>query len=134
MPETPVADDDGAQAAAGIVERYFALIETGRFAQAYDLWEPQAAGDTRSQFRASFAQYAEYHATVGTPGRVDAGAGQRYVTVPVRTYGKLSAGGAFARNGSAILHRTADIDGATAAQRSWRIRSIELQPATPSAR
>ena len=81
-------------------------------------------------FAAQFARYSEYHANVGAPGDVDAGAGQRYVTVPVQISARLKqGGGAEYRIGSVTLHRTGDIDGATAEQKTWHIRSIDLKPA-----
>jgi hypothetical protein len=126
--EAPFAED-GAQGAANVVQTYHALIEAGKYREAYRLWEPGAAGMSAQAFAESFARYAEYHAEVGAPGRVDAGAGQRYVTVPVRVYGKLAKGGrSFDMRGEIVLHRTADIDGATAEQKRWHIRSSDIRP------
>jgi len=52
------------------------------------------------------------------------------VTVPVQISARLKKGGtAEYQIGSVTLHRTADIDGATAEQKSWHIRSIDLKPA-----
>ncbi|MES2337376.1 MAG: hypothetical protein V4537_04685 [Pseudomonadota bacterium] len=127
---TPAASRtaDTAEAAADVVRRYHTLIAARDYAAAYALWEPSAVGMTAPAFAASFAKYASYAADVGRPGRIDAGAGQRYVTVPVRVTGRLASGGGFALVGTMTLHRTGDIDGATAEQRSWRIRSSDLKP------
>ncbi|MDV3457776.1 MliC family protein [Sphingomonas sp. HF-S4] len=126
--EAPMAQD-GAQGAAKVVQKYYALLEAGKYSQAYRLWEPGAAGMTPDAFAASFGRYAEYHAKVGTPGRVDSGAGQRYVTVPVEVFGTLRPDTRpFNMRGSIVLHRTAEIDGATPEQRSWRIRSADITP------
>jgi len=126
---TPVSEapfaPDSAQGAADVVQRYFALIEAGRYGDAYLLREPD--GPSPAAFAGSFARYAEYHAQIGAPGKVDAGAGQRYVTVPVQAYGRGKDGRAFHETGTITLHRTADIEGATAAQKSWRIRSVDLK-------
>lgn len=138
---TPVNEapftEESAQGAANVVQTYYALIEAGKYGQAWRLWEPGAAGMRPQAFAASFARYSEYHANIGAPGRIDAGAGQRYVTVPVQVYGRLRQGGRpFNMRGSVTLHRAGDIDGATAEQRRWRIRSTDLNPrpgeATPS--
>ena len=133
---TPVAEgpfsSDSAQGAADVVQRYYALIGEGKYRQAWGLWDDggKASGATVRIFEARFAGYSEYHANIGAPGAVDAGAGQRYVTVPVQVYARLKQGGAAEYQiGSVTLHRTADIDGATAAQKSWHIRSIDLKPA-----
>lgn len=132
---TPVSEapftPDSAQGAANVVQTYFALIEAGKYHQAWALWadDGKASGMSADAFAGSFAKYAEYHANIGAPGRIDAGAGQRYVTVPVQAYGRLEDGGRpFNLRGDITLHRTADIDGATAADKTWHITASNLKP------
>lgn len=124
---------DSAQGAANVVQTYFALVEAGKYRRAWTLWRDggKGAGMDAAAFAASFDRFAAYHATVGAPGRIDAGAGQRYVTVPVQTYGTLKTGKPFAMDGTVTLHRTGDIDGATAEQRSWHINTVDLKPRAP---
>ncbi|MGH6617270.1 hypothetical protein [Sphingomonas sp.] len=136
---TPVSEaplpPDSAQGAANVVQTYYALLGEGKYRQAWALWDDggKASGMGADAFAASFAKYSEYHANIGAPGDVDAGAGQRYVTVPVQIYGRLKAGAKpVYMLGKVTLHRVGDIDGATAAQKSWHIRSAELKP-TPRA-
>jgi hypothetical protein len=129
---TPVSEaaftPDSAQGAANVVQTYYALIGEKKYAQAFALREP-GTGNAKS-FAAGFAAYSEYHANIGAPGAIDAGAGQRYVTVPVQVYARLARGAApVYQVGTVTLHRAGDIDGATSAQRSWRIRDIALKPA-----
>jgi len=133
---TPVSEapfaPDSAQGAANVVQTYFGLIEAGQYGQARGLWGDggQASGVTPAAFRRSFAKFAEYHANVGAPGSIDAGAGQRHVAVPVQVYGRLKDGGRpFALRGDVSLHRSADVDGATPDQKQWRIAAIDLEPA-----
>ncbi len=128
--ETPAVAPDSAQAAATVVETYFALIEQGKYARARQLWERggAASGMTPEAFAASFDKYADYHAEVGTPGRIDSGAGQRFVTVPVKAYGTLRTGKPFVMEGPVTLHRTAAIDGASAEQQRWHISDSALKP------
>ena len=83
---------------------------------------------TQAAFAASFAKYADYRATIGAPGRIDAGAGQRYIQIPVRVTGSLRDGTPVSLVGPITLHRTGDIDGATAEQRAWRISDSGLKP------
>ncbi|MDY7522704.1 hypothetical protein E2E30_02975 [Sphingomonas sp. AAP5] len=128
---TPVSEapftPDSAQGAANVVQTYYAFLGERKYAQALALREPKA--DTAA-FAEGFTAYSEYHANVGAPGAIDAGAGQRYVTVPVQVYARLKRGGTPVYEiGSATLHRSGDIDGATTAQRTWRIQSIDLKPA-----
>jgi hypothetical protein len=123
MPE-PGPDD-----ARGVVVGYFGALSAKRYDQAYALWEPNAAGIDADAFAASFAKYRSYDADIGQPGRIDAGAGQRYVEVPVRVTAVMADDGeTVTMIGPVTLHRTGAIDGATPAQRSWRIRDTALKP------
>ena len=127
--EGPIAPES-AQGAAQIVQTYYAHLEQGEFRKAWLLWggRGEASGMTAQAFAASFGKYSEYHANIGAPGEIDAGAGQRYVTVPVQVYGRLKEGNRpFYMLGSVTLHRT-EVDGASAEQRSWRIRSADIKP------
>lgn len=122
----PEAGPDDART---VVVGYFDALAAGRYDQAYAQWEPGAAGMDGKAFAASFAKYSSYKAEIGLPGRVDAGAGQRYVQVPVRVAATMREGGEeVTMIGPVTLHRTGMIDGATAAQRSWRIRDTALKP------
>lgn len=132
---TPISEapftPDSAQGAANVVQTYYALLGEGKYRQAWALWDDggKASGMSAEGFAASFAKYTEYHANIGAPGEIDAGAGQRYVTVPVQVYGRLKQGAApVYMLGSVTLHRVGDIDGATAAQKSWHIRSADIKP------
>lgn len=134
LAEGPIAPES-AQGAGQIVQHYYALLESGRYREAWALWGDggEASGMSAAAFAASFDKYGEYHANIGAPGRIDAGAGQRYVEVPVQVYGILDDGNRpFNLRGTVILHRTADIPGATAEQRRWHIKEIEIKP-RPSA-
>ncbi|MEO5494941.1 MAG: hypothetical protein ABIR08_13055 [Sphingomonas sp.] len=138
--KTPISEApfaaDSPQGAANVVQTYYALIGEGKYADAWKLWgdKGQASGQSAEAFATSFAKFSEYHANIGAPGREDAGAGQRYVTVPVQAYARLKDGTAAYWLGSAVLHRTADIDGATGEDKAWRIKSIDLKPAPPAAK
>ncbi|WP_082006682.1 hypothetical protein [Sphingomonas sp. ERG5] len=132
---TPVSEapftPDSAQGAANVVQTYYALLGEGKYRQAWALWGDggKESGMGADAFAASFAKYSEYHANIGAPGDVDAGAGQRYVTVPVQIYGRLKAGAKpVYMLGSVTLHRVGDIDGATPAQKSWHIKSADIKP------
>ncbi|KQM62202.1 MULTISPECIES: hypothetical protein [unclassified Sphingomonas] len=122
--------EPGAEAAAQVLRDYFAAIGDRRFGDAWRLWGGggQASGMTQAAFAQSFAKYADYRAAIGAPGRIDAGAGQRYIQIPVRVTGKLRDGTPVSLAGPVTLHRTGDIDGATAEQRAWRISDSGLKP------
>jgi membrane-bound inhibitor of C-type lysozyme len=133
---SPPPVEAGPDDARTVVAGYFDALSAGRYDQAYALWEPGAAGMDARAFAASFAKYRSYKADIGVPGRVDAGAGQLHVEVPVRVTATMHDDDeTVTLIGPVILHRTAEIDGATAVQRSWRIRETALKPrpiATPS--
>lgn len=129
---TPVSEapftQESAQGAANVVQTYYALIGEGKYRQAWALWGNggKDSGMSPGAFAASFGRYSEYHANIGAPGAIDAGAGQRYVTVPVQAYGRMKDGRPFNLLGSVTLHRVGDVDGATAEQKQWRIRSADF--------
>lgn len=119
------ATPDSAQGAADVVRTYYALIGAGKYGEALALREP---GASASDLAAGFARYSAYHATIGAPGEIDAGAGQRFVTVPVKIQARLKQDRApVEETGTVVLHRTGDVDGATAEQRAWHIREITLK-------
>ncbi|WP_277971489.1 hypothetical protein [Sphingomonas echinoides] len=133
---TPVSEarftPDSAQGAANVVQTYYAFLGSRRFPEARALVQSGSKIAERdvAAFAATFDRYSEYHANVGAPGRIDAGAGQRYVTVPVQVYARLKADRAPVYSiGTVTLHRAGDIDGATAEQRKWKISDIALKPA-----
>jgi hypothetical protein len=121
--EAPVPDTS-AQAAAKVVQTYYALIEAGRFGEARALWpgEP-SAGDPA--FAASFERYLEYHAQIGAPGEIEGAAGSSYVEVPVVLYGRTRDGASFNRKAKVTLRRVNDVPGSTAGQRRWHIYRVE---------
>ncbi|CAN5464605.1 hypothetical protein BH09PSE4_BH09PSE4_20510 [soil metagenome] len=129
-PAVQVAAADSAEGGADVVRHYYALLQARRYDEAWRLWsnDGAASGMTEAAFIASFAPYSDYRATIGVPGDVDAGAGQRYVTVPVDVVATRKGGPAISTAGTVTLHRTGDIDGATAAQRSWHIMAVDVKP------
>ena len=121
---------DSAQAAANVVQSYYALIGERKYREAFALRDGTVVGPkTADAFAADFARYSEYHANIGGPSAIDAGAGQRNVTVPVQIYARLKQSKApVYQIGSVTLHRI-DVDGASAEHRRWHIRTIMLKAA-----
>src|SRR3546814_8300855 len=80
LPGEPTPQD----AVAGIGD-YYAAIDAGSYVRAYALWSDggRASKQTPQQFADGFADTAQVVATLGEPGRVDPGAGQRYIQIPV---------------------------------------------------
>lgn len=132
---TPVSEAPfaatSAQGAANVVQSYFALIESGRRAEARALWGGDGADSGRGpgRFSAAFAAYSEYHGQVGAPGEMEGAAGSIYVEVPVSVYGRRAGDGTFQERGTITLRRVNDVPGSSAAQRRWHIIQSTVQPA-----
>ena len=113
------AEPGGAQEAATVLETYYALIEAGKYREAWKLRSSERGGD-EGAFVESFGRYASYHANVGAPSPVAGHGGFLYVEVPVQIYGQTKAGEAFSSAGSVTLRRRGKGSGA---ERQWRIYS-----------
>lgn len=123
LPEEPTPQD-----AVAVVRSYYAAINERQFAQAYALWSDggKASKQTEQQFADGFRDTASVQAETLAPGRADAGAGQRYIEVPVALTATQRDGSQRRYVGAYTLHRTV-VDGATAEQRAWRIRSADIR-------
>ena len=107
----------GAQEAATVLEIYYALIEAGKYREAWKL-RSSGRGGGEAAFVESFGKYASYHANVGTPSGVAGQEGWLYVEVPVQIYGRTKSGEGFSSAGSVTLRRRED---GSAAERQWRV-------------
>lgn len=126
---TPEGGDEATpEDAVAVLDAYFAAIGLHDYEAAYALWrgEGDASGQTYEEFAAGFAETASLSWEIGEPGRIDAGAGQRYIEVPVEITTRLSTGESQHFEGTYVLHHTANIEGSTPEQRLWRIHSAEV--------
>lgn len=124
----PAGQEPTASDAEAVIDAYYDAIDAGRIRDAYRLWadEGRRSGKTYTAFAEGYAETRAVAANVGTAGRVDAGAGQRYVTVPVVVNAVLKNGREQRFEGSYTLRRTV-VDGASAEQRAWRIDRASLR-------
>lgn len=120
---TPISEasftPESAQGAANVVQTFYALLESGRTAQAAKLMRNGAPPDV--------SRHSSYHAQIGAPGAIEGAAGSLFVEVPVVIYGRLKTGQEVRQSGKAVLRRANDVPGSTAEQRQWRIERIELK-------
>lgn len=121
-PATPAAATSP-QAAATLVETYFALLQSRATAEADALWgnHAQAAG-----FRAQFEVLGRPQVEVDSPGGPEGAAGSIYVTVPVRFIAPPASANPRPRMGEVAVRRVNDVPGATRAQRRWHIERIDV--------
>ena len=117
--EEPVGpiDPNSVEAAGQVVQRYGALIEQGRIANAASAW-----GD--KNLAAAFAKELEArglrHLEIGDLSQPEGAAGSIFVTMPVVFYRDARRMPA-----TITLRRVNDVDGSTEAQRRWHIERIE---------
>ncbi|MGE0134409.1 MAG: hypothetical protein AB7L91_03590 [Dehalococcoidia bacterium] len=112
--------------AVAVVREYIADLDAARYDEAYAAWEPGQNPLTFEQFEAGYAHTVSVSVDIGEPGPVDAGAGQRYIEVPVVIHSTLDDGTKQTFDGTFTLHRTANIPGSTIEQRHWHIYSASI--------
>ena len=130
-PDTGAAEPTSADAIR-LIRDYYAAINARDYARARGLWASNgaASGQTTLQFADGFARTQGVSVEVGAPGAEDAGAGQRYIEVPVSLSATQADGSTKRYAGRYVLHRTV-VDGATPDQRAWRIQSADLGEVQP---
>ncbi len=125
MPEPTASATPGAEASGtpeAVLQRFLTRATKGDRAAMED-WDGTDA-DARVALTALKAQ-AGAAIAIGTRFDPDAGAGQRYITVPFTLNGA---------KGSAVLHKAADgIPADDPRVHDWRLRSIKLPPAPDAA-
>ena len=126
----PADDGPGADAAVQVIRDYYSAINRHEYGSAYALWssQGQASGKSSAAFAEGFADTSGVSVQIGQPGPVDAGAGQRYIEVPVSLVARQVDGSEKRFRGTYVLRRTG-VDGASADQRAWLIQSASLSEA-----
>ena len=113
-----------AQAAADVVQTYYALIDARKYGEAEKLWgAPFEVADVRGT--APLPSDRRYHGVVGKPGAIRGAAGSLYVEVPVRTFRVTGTGERLEEPVVVTMRRVNDVPGATAEQLRWRIFRID---------
>lgn len=93
-PQCGGVDPVGREAAADMVERYYAAINARDYGSAWELWgdDGGTSGKTFAAFSEGFALTRRVHVTIGNVSDVEGGAGSLYVTVPVTLDAELTDG------------------------------------------
>lgn len=117
-PRGPI-DPKSAEGAGQVVQRFAALIEEGKFAEAYKAW---GAGIELGELAPErLKALGDVHLEVGKPYDQEGAAGSIFIMVPLRLYGTGKDGKGFNFIGPVTLRRVNDVDGASAAQLRWHI-------------
>lgn len=127
--ETAVAGPEPTpEEASAVIRTYYAAINAVDYARAYALWSDggRASGQSPEQFAAGFGDTAVVMVDIGAPGAVEAAAGSRFIEVPVSLRAQQTDGSSRRFEGRYVLRR-AMVDGASDAQRAWRIASADLR-------
>jgi hypothetical protein len=128
----PAGPEPSVQDAVAVIADYYAAIQRHDYAHAWALWSDggRSSGQTLQQFEDGFANTDAVSVQAGTPGRMDAAAGSRYLEIPV-TVTATQRDGTTRRYAGSYTLRRAVVDGASADQRAWRIGSASLRPLSP---
>lgn len=131
-PADSAAAEPTPEDAVAVVRDYYAAINARRYDRAHALWSDggRASGQDPQQFANGFAQTAGVSVELAPPGRVDAGAGQRHIEVPVSIVATQRDGSQRRYVGAYTLRRSV-VDGASAEQRAWRIASADIRELKP---
>ena len=125
--EGGAAPEPGVDDAVAVVKRYYDAIDAKRYRDAFALWSDngRSSGQTFNAFAAGFAETSDVSVNVGAPSGVGAAAGSRYIEIPVEITARTRAGTTQHFSGVYKLRR-AVVDGASAAQRTWRIYDADI--------
>ena len=133
-PDDPaLAPEPSPEEAAAVIRTYYAAINALDYPRAYALWSDggRASGQTPEQFAAGFGETSVVMVDIGTPGTVEGAAGSRYIEIPVTLRAQQTDGSSRRFEGRYVLRR-AMVDGASDAQRAWRIASADLREVSAS--
>lgn len=124
--------EPGGDAAIAVVRTYYEAINASDFDRAHALWSDggNASGQTAEQFAHGFADTAGVVAHIEAPGRIEGAAGSRFIEVPVAVEARTRDGGVRRFVGAYTLRRSV-VDGASPAQRQWRIASADIREVRP---
>lgn len=129
VPLPPLSEaNKGEKGARAVLLTWARALENHQFATAWAQFRhPQSS---QEDFARWWNRYRTI--TVAVPGgEMDAGAGSLYYTAPATVTGTRADGRAFRLEGTVVLRRVNDVDGATPAQLRWGIESADLKDVAP---
>lgn len=128
-PDTTLSESEAsdANAAKSVLVAYYDAINHKDYPRAYALWASngEASGKTLQVFTNGFAKTESVQFTPGQLGRIEGAAGSRYIDISATIGARLSDGTEQHFRGTYTLRRSV-VDGATPAQRQWRIFTAHI--------
>lgn len=125
-PELTPEAERGVEGARNVLLFFARAIELKRYDEAWGLLSPADKRKwSRTEFAAIFADLAETTVAVPT-GTMEGAAGSNYYTAPVTVTGNDREGRPIRLEGSAVLRRVNDVEGATPAQLRWHFERLTL--------
>ena len=125
--QLPAIDPSSTEAATDVVRAFIALLNGGKFDEAYMLLGADAP--SRNEFNSHFERFRNLHVSMGSPGTQEGAAGSIYLSVPMTIEGTVSHEHS-SKSAVAQLRRVNDVPGSTEAQRHWHIERIEWDKAS----
>lgn len=119
----PSRDDKGPDGARSVLNTWARALEQQQFSVAWEQFRNPPAN--RAAYTKWWARYRSIHVALG-PGVSDAAMGSLYYTAPATLTGTTAAGKPFRLEGSVVLRRVNDVDGASPAQLQWHIQSADF--------
>ena len=125
-PELTPAAEKGEKGARNLLLAWASAMEDRAFGAAYDLFGAHAerTGMSASAYAAEFASYRTVTVAI-SEGTVEGACGSLYYEVPVTLTGTTQAGATYVRDGTIVLRRVNDVDGATPAQLRWHLDRLD---------
>lgn len=118
LPQPADANALDGRSAAALLRRYYALLNARDVEAARQLWHGQD-----SPLQLLPPDVISVVPSIGTPSRIDAGAGQRHVELPVTLEQTLTDGSTRSASGVAVLQGSM-VEGAAP---GWRISAIRMR-------
>lgn len=111
---------EGAEGAVALVREYYRLLDEREFRKAYAMWgEAGPPGQTLETFESGYANTDSVRVETGTPSRVEAAAGSRFVDVPVTIVATKRNGATERFEGTYTLRRSV-VEGGSPEWRLYR--------------
>jgi hypothetical protein len=124
---TPIPAPRGRADPVSLLSAYYDAINAQDYQRAYDYWESAPDGASLDQFAQGYADTAQVIAVVRPPDFVDAGAGQRHVSIPTLLIVNKRDGSKAYFAGCYVAHQTNPYDFVPPQDKGWRLTTATIE-------